>query len=97
MQDISVQSLLLPLLLAIAINLLWRYFRPVSGQTIWSLSLTSTSGSAVGVFAGLLLGGTEMANNFYWTYVALPLIAAALTTRLQELVVDWTTQDDQEK
>jgi len=49
------------------------------------------------VFAGLLLGGTEMANNFYWTYVALPLIAAALTTRLQELVVDWTAQDDQEK
>jgi len=49
------------------------------------------------VFAGLLLGGAEMANNFYWTYVALPLIAAALTARLQELVVDWTAQDDQEK
>src|SRR5258708_8241513 len=95
MQDMSVQSLLLPLLLAIAINLLWRYLQPVSGQTIWSLSITSTSGSAVGVFAGLLLGGTEMANNFYWTYVALPLIAAALTTGLQALLVDCTAQHTQ--
>jgi len=97
MQDISAQSLLVPFLLAVAINLVWRYFRPVNGQTIWSLSITSTSGSAVGVFAGLLLGGAEMAGNFYWTYVALPLIAAALTTRLQELVVSWVAQNEQEK
>jgi len=96
-QGMSMQSLLVPFLLAVAMNLGWRYLRPTSGQTIWFLCTSSMLGSAVGVFAGLLLGGAEMAGNFYWTYVALPLVAAALTTRLQELVIDWTAENEREK
>ena len=93
----SVQSLVVPFLLAIAINFGWRYLRPLSGQTIWFLCISSTAGSAVGVFAGLLLGGAVMADNFYWIYVALPLVAAALTTSLQDLVIGWTAENEQEK
>ena len=93
----SVESLVAPFVLAIVLNIAWRYFRPVDSQTIWFLGITSLSGSAVGVFAALLIGGSTLADNPYWTYVGVPLIAAALTTRLQALVVTWTTQDKQEK
>src|SRR5205807_8556143 len=78
-------------------------FNALATPDIYTLSLhdalpisSSMLGSAVGVFAGLLLGGAEMVGNFYWTYVALPLVAAALTTRLQELVIDWTAERSEE-
>ena len=93
----SVESLVGPFVLAIAVNLVWRYFRRVDGQTIWFLGITSLSGSAVGVFAALLLGGSELADNPYWTYGGVPLIAAALTTRLQGLVVSWTAPNKHEE
>ncbi|MBI5908787.1 MAG: hypothetical protein HY848_02360 [Betaproteobacteria bacterium] len=90
----TLQTLILPFLLAIAMNFVWRYFQPIKGQTIWFLGISSIAGSAAGVFAGLLLGGSAMTDNFYWIYVALPLVAAAITTRVQELAIGWTAQDE---
>lgn len=86
----NLQDLLPSYFLAIGMSILWRLIKPMPGQTRMFLLFSTLSGSAVGVFAGLMVGGAWIQDKAWWLYLACPLIAAVLTVRMQAMVGEWT-------
>jgi hypothetical protein len=91
MQTMSLNELFFPYLFAVGLCISYRFFKPIIGHTYIFVLISSISACAVGIFAGLLLGGTQMADDPMWKWVACPLIAFALTIRIQDLAVDWNS------
>ena len=77
-------------LFALILNLLWRWRFPLASLSGVGLVGIAAAGVAVGVFAGFVVGGSALSDNWLWQFVATPVVAAIISARGQTLADSWT-------